>query len=56
MSDLHKIQITGQLGKDPERHDTEQFKEAKASIGVKNSFKGSDAVEGCNNMVQHSLL
>ena len=42
MSDLHKIQITGRLGKDPERHDTAQFKEAKASIGVKNSFKDSD--------------
>jgi len=43
MSDLHKIQITGRLGKNPERHDTPQFKEAKASIGVNNSFKeGND--------------
>ena len=42
MSDLHKIQITGRLGNDPERHDTAQFKEAKASIYVNNSFKDGD--------------
>jgi|GEM_PF-2498052 len=42
MSDLHKIQVTGRLGKDPERHDTQNFQEAKSSLGVNNSFKDAD--------------
>jgi single stranded DNA-binding protein len=43
MSDRHRIQITGNIGKDdPKRHDTEQFQEAKCSIAVSNSYKSPD--------------
>lgn len=53
MSDLHKIHITGRLGKAPERHDTENFKEAKATIAVNNSFK--DGVEWKNATTWYNL-